>query len=110
MTRIGMGQRSLGALLPKTVSFSFHRERRDGVWGWATRLHIGPLYIHAPWIDGLPFPRRRVDAERWVVAFCGRIGIEPMRNITEESARRMAREQMKAERRRANFVVVRGGN
>jgi hypothetical protein len=63
------------------VSFSFHRERRDGVWGWATHLHLDRLCLHSPWADDLPFPRRRVDAERWVVAFCKKHGIVPMLNL-----------------------------
>lgn len=126
----GLGKRSLGALLPPSflkvarilglpeidlarasVSFSFHRQRRDGVWGWATYLHIDRLTICEPCVDGLPFPRHRVEAERWVVEFCGRIGIQPLRNVEDEVARRQAREAIHAREvaeRRAAIRIVQG--
>ena len=64
-----IGQRSLGAslklpdsfldvagavglqipdLATAQVSFSFHRQKRDGAWGWATSIHLDRLRIHAP--------------------------------------------------------------
>jgi len=97
-----IGQRSLGASiqLPESslgaagalglptvdifkanVSFSFHRRHRDGVSGWATHLHLDALTLCGPWTEGLPFPRRRVDAERCVHGFCERHGIMAMLNV-----------------------------
>lgn len=69
------------------VSFSFHRERRDGVWGWATHLHLDKLSLCGPWTDGLPFPRRRLDAERWVVTFCKKHGIAALLNLQYDRRR-----------------------
>jgi hypothetical protein len=121
-----MGRRAVGALLPKSfleavavlgfdfnpekdpISFSFHRQRRDGVWGWATFLHVGRLTVCAPWIDGLPFPRRRADAEHWVAAFCGRIGIAPMLNVGQcGNPGRLP--GARVARRRASLRVIQGG-
>lgn len=125
----GLGPRAVGALLPQSflgvarvlgldfdaardpINFSFHRQRRSGVWGWATFLHVGRLTVCAPWIADMLFPRRRVDAERWTVAFCARIGVEPMLNVGRDGnpERAPGARADAAKRRRAAFRVINGG-
>ena len=51
-----------------------------------------------------------------MVAFCERIGIEPMRNVEDERLRKRIREEMATEKRereakdrRGSFRVIQGG-
>ena len=76
--------------------FGFHRERRDGVWGWRIELTIGKLTLIAPWTDDMPFPRRRAEAEAWAYHFAMAHGFEPLKHG-------------KPPRRRRPLRVIQGG-
>lgn len=108
MTVRHIGQRSIGASLkmPGTflsagaalgfavdlandrIVFGFRRERRDGVWGWRVELTIGRLTLPRNWTDGIPFPRRRRDAERWACEFAQRHGFEALKLVDRGPGRR----------------------
>lgn len=60
--------------------FGFRREKRDGVWGWRIEITLDKLTLCAPWVDGMPFPRRLADAQAWAYHFAKTHGFEPLQH------------------------------
>jgi hypothetical protein len=62
-------------------AFTFHRQRREGRWGWGVGLKVGRLWVNlGPDMirDSHPYLATLADARTWAIGFAERNGFEPM--------------------------------